>query len=158
MAAHSPIMRDVIKFAKGGGRVFGVCNGFQMLVETQLLPGALLKNRDLRFICRHVHLAGQDGGAYKVPVAHGEGNYFANDNIVKALNQDDLIAYRYCDSNGAVLSDEENPNGSIHSIAGIYNKERTILGMMPHPENAALPHHDSHDGHTIIEAMLKELF
>ena len=158
MAAHSPVMQDVIEFARKGGRLFGVCNGFQMLVETQLLPGALLRNRDLRFICRNVHLKGQDDGVYKVPVAHGEGNYFANDNIVAKLEDDNAVAYRYSTEEGAVLPDHENLNGSVHSIAGVYNKQRTILGMMPHPENAALPHHKSQDGQAVIKAMLKELF
>ncbi|MCB1557159.1 MAG: phosphoribosylformylglycinamidine synthase subunit PurQ, partial [Alphaproteobacteria bacterium] len=141
MAAHSPIMKEVIRKAEQGTRIFGVCNGFQMLVETRLLPGALLRNNSLKFICKQVHLrcetTGSDftgnlteGGVMTVPIAHGEGNYFANDEILQTLESEDRVAFRYCDARG-VVTQEANPNGSVDNIAGIYNKEKTILGMMP---------------------------
>lgn len=146
MAAHSPVMKQVIALANKGTRVLGVCNGFQMLVETGLVPGALLRNQTLKFICKRVHIrcetAGNDftgamkkGDILHVPVAHGEGNYFANDDILKELEDGDRVAFRYCDDKG-VVTEAVNCNGSIRNIAGVYNKNKTILGMMPHPEDA----------------------
>lgn len=146
MAAHSPVMKEVLRHAVRGTRILGVCNGFQMLVETRLLPGALLRNRSLKFICKPVSLRCETtqsdftgklakGGVMTVPIAHGEGNYFANDEIMKELEDDDRIAFRYCDADGKV-TDDANPNGSVSNIAGILSADRRILGMMPHPENA----------------------
>lgn len=146
MAAHSPIMKEVIRAAEKGTRILGVCNGFQMLIETHLLPGALLRNNSLKFICKQVHLRCENsdteftgklgkGHVIRVPVAHGEGNYFANDEILGDLEDEQRIAFRYCNENGEPTA-ESNPNGSVSNIAGIYNKRKTILGMMPHPENA----------------------
>lgn len=167
MAAHSPVMKEVIRKAESGTRILGVCNGFQMLVETRLLPGALLRNRSLRFICKHVHLKTETGDSeftgkigkdtvIKVPVAHGEGNYFANDDIVHELEDGNRIAFRYCDENG-VVTDESNPNGSVGNIAGIMNKRKTILGMMPHPENATQNWQDNQSGLTLFESILGAL-
>lgn len=167
MAAHSPIMKEVIAQANKGTRVFGVCNGFQILIETQLLPGALLRNKTLKFICKQVHLRAETNSApftsklelgeiITVPVAHGDGNYFANDNILKGLYDDDSIAFRYCDEFG-LLSEEANPNGSTDHIAGIYNKNKTILGMMPHPENATQPHQGNLSGTQLFKGILETL-
>lgn len=167
MAAHSPIMKDVIAKAKNGTKLLGVCNGFQMLIETQLLPGALLHNKKLKFICKQVHLRNENtdapftnkmakGEIITVPVAHGEGNYFANDNILKGLEDNDQIAFRYCNENGE-LSDDANINGSTDHIAGIYNKEKTILGMMPHPENATQNHQGNQTGSKLFEGIIASL-
>ncbi len=167
MAAHSPIMKEVIKKAEEGTRVLGVCNGFQMLIETRLLPGALLRNTTLKFICKRVHLRCETGeteftgkigkgGVIEVPVAHGEGNYFANDEMLAELEAEDRIAFRYCDGSGAVTK-EANPNGSSANIAGIFNKRKTILGMMPHPENATLPHQANESGLGLFEGIVESL-
>lgn len=166
MAAHSPIMKEVIRQAERGTRIFGVCNGFQMLLETQILPGALLQNESLKFICKHVHLKAENTNdnmtkelagnpVINVPVAHGDGNYFANDDIIASLKEHDQIAFRYCDASGDVT--KNNPNGSTENIAGIYNKRKTILGMMPHPENATLDHHDNLSGIELFKGILNGL-
>lgn len=167
MAAHSPVMKEVICAAEKGTRLLGVCNGFQMLVETGLLPGALLRNRSLRFICKHVHLRTENGeseftrklGAgrvIQVPVAHGEGNYFADENTIKVLEDGEQVAFRYCDEAGAV-NDDANPNGSIGNIAGILNKRKTILGMMPHPENATQDWQNNESGSPLFESIVEAL-
>lgn len=146
MAAHSPVMKEVMRHAARGTRILGVCNGFQMLVETRLLPGALLRNRTLKFICKQVSLrcetAASDftakvgkGNVMTVPIAHGEGNYFAAPETIRELEGEDRIAFRYCDEKGTV-NDNANPNGAASNIAGILSADRRILGMMPHPENA----------------------
>ena len=159
MAAHSPIMREVIKKAEGGTPVFGVCNGFQMLMETGLLPGALMRNRSLKFVCKHVDLEVSsndnrflstfDKGEIlpAIPVAHGEGCYFNDENGLKSLEDNDQIAFRY----------KDNPNGSVADIAGITNKGKTILGMMPHPENALVGSHQGQGGRKLFEAIFKTL-
>lgn len=167
MAAHSPIMKEVIRHAERGTRILGVCNGFQMLIETRLLPGALLRNKNLKFICRQVHLRTETGDTaftkklpkgtvIKVPVAHGDGNYFANDEILQELESDERIAFRYCDENGE-LTDEANPNGSTAHIAGIFNRRKTILGMMPHPEDATQNHQRNESGLPLFESMVEAL-
>lgn len=165
MAAHSPIMKEIISHAERGTRIFGVCNGFQMLVETRILPGALLRNRDLKFICKQLHLRAEntdnsftngltDGQVIKVPVAHGEGNYFAEADTIKALEDGGQVAFRYCDAQGHV-NEDANPNGSVGNIAGIMNKRKTILGMMPHPEDAVLGWQDNQTALPMFEGMLK---
>ncbi|PJB71434.1 MAG: phosphoribosylformylglycinamidine synthase subunit PurQ [Alphaproteobacteria bacterium CG_4_9_14_3_um_filter_47_13] len=167
MAAHSPIMKEVIAHANKGTRILGVCNGFQMLVETGLLPGALLRNKTLKFICKHVHLRTENGDTaftnklgkdriIHVPVAHGDGNYFANDEIMKELETENRIAFRYCDEKGAITN-QANPNGSVSNIAGILNKRKTILGMMPHPENATQDWQDNMSGLPLFEGIVKAL-
>lgn len=164
MAAHSPVMKEVIALAKKGTRVMGICNGFQVLVETELLPGALLRNRSLKFICKQVHLktaTNQNGfmSQFKkdqvihVPIAHGEGNFFADDATIKTLEDQDRIAFRYCDENG-VVNDAANPNGSIGNIAGIFSESKTILGMMPHPENATQHHQGNLSGLPLFESIV----
>ena len=167
MAAHSPIMKEIIAQAEKGTRIFGVCNGFQMLIETRILPGALLKNKNLKFICKNVHLRSEntdthftkhlkEGSVMEVPVAHGDGNYFATPDILSDLAANDQVAFRYCDAQGN-LTEEANANGSIDNIAGIYNKRKTILGMMPHPENATLSHQKTQDGVPLFEGILNGL-
>lgn len=167
MAAHSPVMKEVIKKAQSGTRLLGVCNGFQMLVETHILPGALLRNNSLKFICKPVHLKCENtdtdftrtinkNDIMTVPIAHGEGNYFANDDTVKELEDDHRIAFRYCDANGTT-SKESNPNGSVNNIAGVYNKEKTILGMMPHPENATQDWQANQSGLPLFTSMMEAL-
>ncbi len=167
MAAHSPIMKEVIRKAQTGTRLLGVCNGFQMLVETQLVPGALMRNNSLKFICKQVHLRCENadtafsqkignGTVMEVPIAHGEGNYFANDDVIKELEDENRVAFRYCDKDGEITQDS-NPNGSIGNIAGIYNKGKTILGMMPHPENATQDWHANKTGLPLFESILEAL-
>lgn len=146
IAAHSPVMKEVIRLAQAGTPLLAVCNGFQMLVETRLVPGALLRNTSLKFICKTVNLrldAGSDtftsamkqGDIITVPVAHGEGNYVVTPEQLKALNDNGQVAFRYCDSNGKNI----DINGATDNIAGVYNETKTILGMMPHPEDATDP-------------------
>ena len=146
IARFSPIMREVREFAERGGPVAGICNGFQILCEAHLLPGALIRNRNLRFISRPVHLrvesteapfltAYERGQVIEVPIAHGEGCYVADDEIVDRLEGEGRVAFRYCDADGRVTA-EANPNGSVRNIAGILNDRGNVLGMMPHPERA----------------------
>ena len=146
IAKFSPIMEKVIEFGRNGGYIIGICNGFQILTESGLLPGALLHNTSNKFICKNVFLKinntntlvtnSYEKNVIKVPIAHGEGRFFADENTMKDLKQNDQIIFKYCDSNGEVL-ESSNPNGSLDNIAGICNKEKTIFGMMPHPERAA---------------------
>lgn len=167
MAAHSPVMKEVLRHAERGTRILGVCNGFQMLVETRLLPGALLRNRSLKFICKQVHLrcetdasdftgAIKKGSVMHVPIAHGEGNYFASPATLKELADQDRVAFRYCDANG-VTNDNANPNGSVDNIAGILSADRRILGMMPHPENAVADWQLNKTGAPLFESMMRTL-
>ena len=147
MAAHSAVMRDVIAKAKAGTPVLGICNGFQILCEAGLLPGVLLRNRDLRFICRDVLLKVEradtpftsryaKGQVIRIPIAHADGNYFADQNTLDRLEGDGRVALRYCDLKGAV-TEASNPNGAQRNIAGILNENGRILGLMPHPERLA---------------------
>lgn len=158
MAAHSPIMREVVDRAKKGVRVWGICNGFQILCETQLLPGILLRNAHLKFVCRPVTLKVENTESdftnlckkdqkMKVIVAHGDGNYFAEPSTLKEMEDNGQVAFRYCD----------NPNGSIHDIAGVFNKQRNVLGMMPHPEDAVEPLHGSTDGAVLFDSVVRVL-
>ena len=146
IAKFSPIMEKVIEFGRNGGYIIGICNGFQILTESGLLPGALLHNTSNQFICKNVFLKinntntlvtnSYKKNVIKVPIAHGEGRFFADENTMKDLKQNDQIIFKYCNSNGEVL-ESSNPNGSLDNIAGICNKEKNIFGMMPHPERAA---------------------
>jgi phosphoribosylformylglycinamidine synthase I len=167
MAAHSPIMREVKRAADKGVRVLGICNGFQVLTETSLLPGALIRNSRLKFICRDVHLKVEDsqsafttkysvGDVLRVPIAHGEGNYFADADTLNRLEGDGLVAFRYCTPEGAV-TDESNPNGSRRNIAGIFSKSRTVLGLMPHPERLAEAKLGGTDGRKMFESLVETL-
>ncbi|TSJ42854.1 phosphoribosylformylglycinamidine synthase subunit PurQ [Mucilaginibacter corticis] len=164
IARFSPIMQQVIQFANNGGYVMGICNGFQILTEAGLLPGALLHNTNRKFICRNIHMKAQTGKslitaqidpqrALKIPVAHGEGNYFADADVLKALNDNDQVLFRYCDESGNITPDA-NPNGSIENIAGITNINRNVFGFMPHPERAADSLLANEDGLAIFESIL----
>ena len=146
IAANSPVMREVIKKSKEGFPIIGICNGFQILTETRLLPGTLIRNNCLSFICKTTKLSVVNNSTYfsqkyfenqiiDIPIAHNEGNYFANDEIIKELEDNNQIAFKYCDEDGN-FSNDTNPNGSLKNIAGIINKKGNVLGMMPHPERA----------------------
>jgi phosphoribosylformylglycinamidine synthase len=157
-------MHEVTLAAKKGVPVLGICNGFQMLTETHLLPGVLMRNAGLRFVCRHVHLRvetseslftrGYSGGQIiRVPVAHHDGNYFADAETLARLEDNGQVAFRYVSANGTE-SDDSNPNGSIANIAGIFNDTRTILGLMPHPDRAIDLLHGGDDGRAMFEGFL----
>jgi phosphoribosylformylglycinamidine synthase I len=154
IARFSPVMQSVIEFAGRGGKVLGVCNGFQILCESHLLPGALLRNANRQFIGKNSYLRGigDRGSALKVPIAHGEGRYYADDRTLDELETNDQILYRYCDRNGEMTAGA-NPNGSLRYIAGICNKERNVIGMMPHPERACSPALGNTDGQAILQAL-----
>jgi phosphoribosylformylglycinamidine synthase len=163
IARFSPIMDSVIRFANSGGLVIGFCNGFQVLTECGLLPGALVRNTGLRFRGEFIHIKVENTGtaftnAYelndvlKVPIAHGEGNYYNFNGDVKKLEYDSRVVFRYCDSSGQVTK-ESNPNGSVNNIAGIINREGNILGMMPHPERAVEKIIGSDDGLKVFESV-----
>jgi len=165
IAAHSPIMRDVAARAAAGVPVLGICNGFQILAEAQLVPGILLPNASLKFVCRDVHLRVESqaslftrlcppGSVLRVPVAHHDGNYFADDDTLDAMEADGQIAFRYCRPDGAVVP-EASPNGAARNIAGVFNRRRNVLGMMPHPENAIDPRLGSTDGRRIFDALVE---
>lgn len=167
MAAHSPIMRDVIAKAKAGTRVLGICNGFQILTESGLLPGVLMQNMSLKYICRNVHIRVErsdtdytrqygNGGVLRIPIAHHEGNYSADASTLDRLEGDGRVAFRYC-SPGGETTDAANPNGSARNIAGIYNEDCTVLGLMPHPERLCDAQLGGTDGvgmfSSLVEAM-----
>jgi phosphoribosylformylglycinamidine synthase len=167
LARFSPIMNKVTEFANAGGFVFGVCNGFQILCEANLLPGALLHNDGQKFICRNTYIIPDGKNTYptyfldkqkalKIPVAHGEGRYFADEKTLTELNKNEQIIFRYCSKDGKI-ADEFNPNGSLENIAGICNSERNVYGMMPHPERAADENLGNTDGLLIFESILKML-
>lgn len=135
LAAHAPIMAEVVKFAHRGGSVLGICNGFQILVESKLLPGVLLKNLSRRFICKQVSLVDSQNRILKMPIAHGEGRYWIDEYGLAKLEEKRSIAYQYVASSGG-LDASENPNGSVANIAGIFSENKKVLGLMPHPERA----------------------
>jgi phosphoribosylformylglycinamidine synthase len=163
IARFSPIMNSVVEFANEGGLVMGICNGFQILCEAGLLPGALLRNRDLKFVCEHVNIRVEqtdtpftltctEGQVLSLPVAHGDGNYFCDQETLAELESEGRVVFRYCDAAGNI-TDESNPNGSLHNIAGICNRERNVLGLMPHPERASEDLLNSHDGRIIFRSL-----
>jgi phosphoribosylformylglycinamidine synthase len=165
IARFSPVMNSVIQFAKRGGLVLGICNGFQILLEAGLLPGAMMRNASLKFICKHVYLRCENsetaftnqctvGEVLRIPIAHGEGNYFADEITLKWLKDRGQIVFRYSDQSGNVTP-ESNPNGSIENIAGIINAEGNVMGMMPHPERSSEKTLGSEDGRKIFESILK---
>src|SRR5438552_1247138 len=135
IARFSPMMQTVIEFANAGGKVLGICNGFQILCESHLLPGVLLRNANQQFIGKNVFIKDASGRVYKIPVAHGEGRYYADDKILDELEANEQVIFRYCDESG-VTTEESNPNGSLRNIAGICNANRNVFAMMPHPERA----------------------
>ena len=165
IAKLSPIMGEVINHANKGGYVLGICNGFQILTESGLLEGALLHNDTQKFICKNTFIKpaseltaitkGLDiQKAYKIPIAHGEGRFFAPDNMLKSIQDNDQIIFNYCNESG-LITDESNPNGSLLNIAGISNKGKNVFGMMPHPERAADHQLANEDGKEIFESLLK---
>ena len=151
IARFSPMMQAVIDFANNGGKVLGVCNGFQILCESGLLPGVLLQNINQQFICKNVFLQ-HTTDALKIPIAHGEGRYFADDNTLNELEENGQILFRYCNEVG-VLEDEANPNGAVRNIAGIRNKAGNVFGMMPHPERATNDFLGNKDGLKVFEIL-----
>ena len=163
IAKFSPIMKEIIGFANSGGYVIGICNGFQILTESGLLPGALLHNTSHKFICKNVYLKAitkntlvtnlYGNTPIKIPIAHGEGKYFADESTLQSIIANDQILFKYCDEKGDVTKDS-NPNGSVLNIAGICNKERNIFGMMPHPERAADRELCNQDGRLLFESIL----
>jgi phosphoribosylformylglycinamidine synthase I len=167
MARFSPIMREVQAFAARGGPVLGICNGFQVLLEAGLLPGAMLRNRSLKFQCEHVHirveqtdtpftLACRRGQVLRIPIAHGEGNYFAEPEVIARLDANRQVVFRYTNAAGLVV-DDANPNGSAAAIAGLCNEARNVVGLMPHPERACEPVLGSADGRLIFESVVAAL-
>ncbi|NDQ56935.1 MAG: phosphoribosylformylglycinamidine synthase subunit PurQ [Acidipila sp.] len=171
IARFSPVMRAVEKFARGGGLVLGVCNGFQMLLEAGLLPGAVLRNHGLRFICRHVHIrventetpftcAATPGQILKIPIAHSDGSYFCDEATLADLERNGQIIFRYTTSDGRPDGRDDaagNPNGAIANIAGISNREGNVAGLMPHPERAVEAALGSADGQVIFRSMIETL-
>jgi phosphoribosylformylglycinamidine synthase len=164
IARFSPIMESVMNHAEKGGFVMGICNGFQILTESHLLPGALIRNNNQKFICKNTYLKPETNNsiitsrldlkkAYKIPIAHGEGRYFADQKTLQELKANDQILFRYCDEKGNV-NDAANPNGSLEHIAGICNKKRNVFGMMPHPERAADPDLGNTDGKALFDSIL----
>ena len=166
MASKSKIMKSVLNFAQGGGKVMGVCNGFQILVESGLLPGVLLRNKYLEFICKNVfvkvnnkdnsYFKDIEKDIYEFHVAHNEGNYFCSKEQIKEINDNNQVALFYSDKNGNV-SDDCNPNGSLQNIAGIFNKEKNVLGMMPHPERMIDPALSGEDGSLFFKNLINNL-
>jgi phosphoribosylformylglycinamidine synthase len=167
IARFSPVMQAVKQFAANGGLVLGICNGFQVLTEAGMLPGALVRNRDLQFHCEHIHLKTvaadtpftnriPDGKLLRIPIAHGEGCYFADEETLALLKAGNRILWQYCDAGGEP-TDASNPNGSLLNIAGICNEGRNVAGLMPHPERACEPLLGSADGRMIFESILRAL-
>ena len=167
IARFSPIMTAVTEFARRGGPVLGICNGFQILLESGLLPGAMLRNRDLKFHCEHVCVRVEQidtpftvkatkGQVLKLPIAHGEGNYFADPDTLQVLEQSGRVVFRYCTSAGEI-TDAANPNGAAHHIAGICSESRNVVGLMPHPERACESMLGSADGLVMFESVVAAL-
>jgi phosphoribosylformylglycinamidine synthase len=167
MAAQSPVMKEVVARAHKGVAVLGICNGFQVLTETRLLPGTLMRNADLRFVCRDVTVKVESsqslftskyeqGQAIRIPVAHHDGNYYADDDTLSAMEDRGQIAFRYCDADGGITP-QANPNGSLRNIAGVYNETKTVLGLMPHPERLADPKLGGTDGRALFDGLVEAL-
>jgi phosphoribosylformylglycinamidine synthase I len=152
IARFSPMMQATIKFAEEGGKVFGVCNGFQILCEAGLLPGVLLKNAHQQFACKNVYIIGKENRALKIPIAHGEGRFHADEKTLEQIQNNDQIIYQYCDEAGHINA-SSNPNGTLLNIAGICNKERNVFGMMPHPERACSSKLGNEDGKTVFNSL-----
>jgi phosphoribosylformylglycinamidine synthase I len=171
IARFSPVMRSVDRFARSGGLVLGICNGFQILLEAGLLQGAMMRNKGLRYLCRHVHIrvestntpftcAARKGQLLKIPIAHNEGNYFCEPEELAELERNDQIIFRYTQRDGTDAAEndrEANPNGSLHDIAGICNRRRNVMGLMPHPERAVESPLGSADGLVIFRSLVESL-
>jgi len=167
IARFSPVMKSISDFARKGGTVIGICNGFQILLEVGLLPGVMLRNRNLHFICRYVYIKTENnqtrftnlynaGQILKIPIAHNEGNYYIDTAGLKELRENNQIVFRYCSVSGEI-SDQFNPNGALDNIAGIINKKGNVLGMMPHPERSSERELGSSDGYFIFKSIVKWL-
>jgi phosphoribosylformylglycinamidine synthase len=167
IARFSPIMNEVISFANKGGYLMGICNGFQILCEAHLLPGALLHNNNQKFICKNIFIKAETKKslltkelnpekAYKIPIAHGEGRFFADEKVIAEIIDNEQVMFRYCNEK-AIVTSEANPNGSIDNIAGICNQKRNVFGMMPHPERAADNELSNIDGRFIFESILNNI-
>ncbi len=167
IARFSPVMQAVGEFARKGGPVLGICNGFQILLEAGLLPGAMLRNRDLKFHCEHVRLRVEQtdtpftsraasGQVLRIPVAHGEGNYYADPEVLRQIESSGRVVFRYCDADGQI-TEAANPNGAANNIAGICSESRNVVGLMPHPERACEPALGSSDGLVIFESVVSAL-
>jgi len=167
IARFSPIMESVVEHCNKGGYALGICNGFQILCEAGLLPGTLLHNTNHRFICRNSFIkpatrstiltgALESDRVLTIPIAHGEGRYYASQDVLKELNENEQVIFRYCDKDGA-FSREANPNGSLENIAGVTNRGKNVFGMMPHPERAADEHLGNTDGRLIFESILSSV-
>jgi phosphoribosylformylglycinamidine synthase subunit PurQ / glutaminase len=167
IARFSPIMATVAEFARREGPVLGICNGFQILLEAGLLPGAMLRNRDLKFHCEHVRIRVEQsdtpftsraiaGQILRIPIAHGEGNFYAEPDVIRALEHGKRIIFRYCDASGRT-TDESNPNGALDNIAGICNEARNVVGLMPHPERACELVLGSADGLVLFDSVISSL-
>ena len=167
IARFSPVMAAVADFARGGGPVLGICNGFQILCEAGLLPGAMLRNRDLKFHCEHVCIRVEQtdtpftaraaaGQVLRIPIAHGEGNYYAEPSVLAELEAQRRVIFRYCDAAGQI-TEGANPNGALNGIAGICSEQRNIVGLMPHPERACEPALGSADGLVLFESVMSQL-
>jgi phosphoribosylformylglycinamidine synthase len=165
IARFSPVMEEVARFARAGRPVIGICNGFQVLCESGLLPGALIRNQSLQFRCEWTYLRREggytpwagglpDGDVIHIPISHGEGNYYADDTTLDQIEQGGRVAFRYCDASGSP-SPESNPNGSARNIAGIINQQGNVLGMMPHPERRIEAAHGGTDGRRLFEGLLE---
>ena len=167
MAAHSPVMTEVVRRAREGVPTLGICNGFQVLTEAGLLPGVLMRNADLKFVCRDVLVRVETsqslftaryetGQVLRIPVAHHDGNYEADEDTFKRLEDREQIAFRYCDRDGA-FSEAANPNGSMANVAGVYNEAKTVLGLMPHPERLSDPRLGGNDGRPMFDGLVEAL-
>ncbi|MDA7948846.1 MAG: phosphoribosylformylglycinamidine synthase subunit PurQ, partial [Hyphomicrobiaceae bacterium] len=167
MAAHSPVMRDVVRKANAGTPVLGICNGFHLLTESGLLPGVLMRNASLKFVCKDVLLKVErndthftrgydEGQVIRIPIAHHDGNYYADSETLDRLEGENLVAFRYCEPSGELTGDA-NPNGSQRNIAGIYNAAGTVLGLMPHPERLADPVLGGTDGKPMFDSLVEAL-
>jgi phosphoribosylformylglycinamidine synthase subunit PurQ / glutaminase len=167
IARFSPVMAPVAEFARNGGPVLGICNGFQILLEAGLLPGAMLRNSDLKFHCEHVRIRVEQtdtpftcratrGQVLRIPIAHGEGNYYAGPEVIRELEGGGRVVFRYCDEHGHI-TESANPNGALHNIAGICSEQRNVVGLMPHPERACEPALGSADGLMLFESVVSAL-
>lgn len=152
IAQLSPMMQSVVEFVNKGGKVLGVCNGFQILCESGLLPGVLLANGNQQFVCKNIHLKNNKGNVFKIPVAHGDGRYYADEATLDELEKNVQVLYYYCDESGKV-DKSFNPNHAVRNIAGIRNKNGNVFGMMPHPERASSADLKNEDGKKIFEEL-----
>ena len=153
IARFSPMMQTVIEFANAGGRVLGICNGFQILCESHLLPGVLLRNENQQFIGKNIFIKNDNDRIYQLPIAHGEGRYYASEKILDELESKGQVIFRYCDEDGSITR-ESNPNGAWRNIAGICNANRNVFAMMPHPERACSPALGNTDGRELLKNLL----